>query len=183
MTMRYWRSALLVLCTAAALPLLPATAANPQSGTSRDEQDLIRLTNEIDVAVDRKDWPLARRQFTNDVKVDFTSLVGGNPAVIKADQLIAAWQSNLAAPKKTFHLRGNHLVTVTGDKATIYSHGYAWNQLTGLTPDLWEVWGHYTHEATRTADGWKVTSMTFVKTHERGNVAVRTTTPGASPSR
>ena len=35
-------------------------------------------------------------------------------------------------PKKTsLHLRGNHLVTLNGDRATVYSHAYAWNRMEG----------------------------------------------------
>ncbi|NLI78402.1 MAG: nuclear transport factor 2 family protein [Candidatus Riflebacteria bacterium] len=146
-----------------------------------DEGELIRLTNAIDVAVDSKDWQQARRFFADDVLVDFTSLTGGKPATIKADDLILAWRTNLFPAKKTFHLRGNHLVTIDGDQATVTSHGYAWNQLSGLSGDLWEVWGTYTHAMARTPQGWRVTAMTFTKTYERGNPAVRTATPDDGP--
>ena len=62
-----------------------------------------------------------------------------------------------------------------GDRATVYSHAYAWNRMEGNGEPLWEVWGNYTHELTRTPSGWKVTGFTFVMTHERGNMWVKTT--------
>lgn len=157
--------------------MAPALAGSRSSGEEgcADEIQVIRITNAIDVAVDRKDWVKARSFFADKLRADFTSLTGGEPAVIKADDLIAGWKANLGPAKKSLHLRGNHLVTIDGDSATVYSHGYAWNKMEGNGDPLWEVWGNYTHEMRRTAEGWKVTAFTFVMTHERGNMWVKTT--------
>jgi hypothetical protein len=170
--------AVFLLCSI--LPLLAGDspgAGIPGLQALIDERDLIRLTNEIDVAVDRKEWDRARGFFADQIRVDFTSLVGGQPAVIKADDLIGSWKTSLFADKKTLHLRGNHLVTLNGDKASVYSHGYAWNQLPGFGTDLWEVWGNYLHEMERTPQGWKVVAMAFNKTYERGNSIIRNYLP------
>ena len=136
-------------------------------------------------AVDAKDWGLARSSFTDTINVDFTSLVGGEPATIAVDGLIASWSGNLAAAKTSFHLRGNHRVTFTdADNAVLLSHGYAWNRMesgaleeNGGDP-LWEVWGAYTHGFIRTASGWRVNAMTFQATTQSGNNFVRDT-PGS----
>jgi hypothetical protein len=140
-----------------------------------DELAVIRVTNEIDVAVDRKDWLKARSFFADELRADFTSMSGGQPATIKADDLIKGWSTNLGPRKTSLHLRGNHLVTFNGDQATVYSHAYAWNRMEGNGDPLWEVWGYYIHELQRTSTGWKVTAFTFVKTNERGNMWVKTT--------
>ena len=100
---------------------------------------------------------------------------GGQPATIKADDLIKGWSTNLGPKKTSLHLRGNHLVTLNGDWTSVYSHAYAWNRMEGNGDPLWEVWGYYIHELQRTAAGWKVTAFTFVKTNERGNIWVKTT--------
>ena len=153
----------------------PATAQDAaiQLQSLIDERQLIHAADGIDDAIDHKDWKLARSFFADDVEIDFSSLEG-EKGKVKADDLISGWQANLFSPKKSLHLRTNHLVTILGDRAMMTSHGYAWNQLTGLDPDLWEVWGFYTHEFARTTDGWKVTRMVFEKTYERGNPEVRT---------
>jgi hypothetical protein len=146
-----------------------------------DEAELARIPTEIEVAVDRKDWTKARTFFADQVRIDFTSLVGGQPMTIPSDGLMQGWSSNLKGDKESLHIRGGALVTLNGDKATVYSNGYAWNRKPGATDgsgDLWEVWGNYTHEMTRTAQGWKVTGFTFVKTHERGSNWVKAT-PGS----
>ena len=99
--------------------------------------------------------------------------------------LIAGWSGNLTEEKKSFHLRGNHRIHFDGaDAAIMQSHGYAWNRMErGAFAEnggeaLWEVWGTYTHEFTRTADGWRIDAMTFTATAQRGNDYVRDT-PGS----
>ncbi len=76
--------------------------------------------------------------------------------------------------KLSHHMRTNHRVTIDGDRAEVFSKGYALNIL-HRTPgsDLWEVWGNYTHTLERTAGGWKCSGMTFVVTYARGNEMAR----------
>lgn len=150
-----------------------------------DQAEMIRVADAIDAGVDAKDWALTRGYFTDEITVDFTSLVGGEPATIPTDGLIAGWSGNLTAEKTSFHLRGNHRVTFhSDDNATMLSHGYAWNRMeSGALAEnggeaLWEVWGTYVHGFERTEDGWKVNAMTFTATAERGNPFVRNT-PGS----
>ena len=140
-----------------------------------DELAIQRVVTEIDVAVDQKDWTRARTFFTNQVQVDFSSLTGLAPAMISAEDLIGGWTANLGPNKQSYHQRGFGLVTLDGDRATFYSNGYAWNRMEGNGDPLWEVWGNYTYELVRRSEGWKVASMTFAMTHERGNMWVKTT--------
>jgi len=140
-----------------------------------DELTVLRIPTEIEVAVDRKDWQRARSFFAKEVRVDFSTLSGAPPATILADDLINAWSANLGPKKFSHHQRGNALVSLEGDTATVYSQGYAWNKMEGNGEPLWEVWGNYTHELRKTKLGWKVTAMTFEMTHERGNMWVKNT--------
>lgn len=170
----------------AASPALADIGGDPVTlETLVDRAEMIRIADAIDAAVDAKDWPAARAFFADEITVDFTSLIGGEPATIPADALIAGWSANLTSEKTSFHLRGNHRITFDGsDAALMQSHGYAWNQMaSGGLPEnggetLWEVWGDYTHGFARTANGWRVTSMSFTATAERGSAYVRNT-PGS----
>lgn len=75
-------------------------------------------------------------------------------------------------------MRSNHQVTINGDRATVFSKGYAFNLLPSKNgSDLWEVWGDYRHTLKRTPEGWKVSGMTFVVTYARGNEKVREFVP------
>lgn len=159
----------------AAAPVAAQTVDMADMPKFVDEAQIIRIANEIDMAVDGKDWAKARSFFADEVRVDFTSLIGGQPATIKADDLIGGWRSNLGPKKTSLHLRGNHVVDVDGDRAVIRSHAYAWNRMEGNGDPLWEVWGNYRYELRRESAGWKVTSFTFNMTHERGNMWVKTT--------
>ncbi|MEM8951688.1 MAG: nuclear transport factor 2 family protein [Pseudomonadota bacterium] len=163
----------------------PRPAGDPiTAGRLADIQEMIRVADAIDAGVDGKDWDLVRSLFTDEIAVDFTSLIGGEPATIPADALVDGWATNLKPSKTSFHLRGNHRVSFTGiDSAVMLSHGYAWNRMeAGALPEnggnpLWEVWGTYEHGFERQEDGWRVTSMTFTATAERGNAFVRDTVP------
>jgi hypothetical protein len=171
-----------IAASAAFVPTAFSNEPAPAMSQQRiaDELELMRIPAEIEIAVDRKDWPKARSFFADTIRVDFTSLVGGEPATIPADGLITGWSGNLKGNKESLHMRGQPLVTINGDKASVYSNGYAYNRMPGATDgsgELWEVWGNYTHEFERTTQGWKVTSFTFAKTFERGSMWVKAT-PG-----
>jgi hypothetical protein len=130
--------------------------------------------DEIDNAVDTKDWERCRAHFTDEIYADFTSLVGGSPGTMSADDLVGAWKTNLYADKLSHHMRSNHRITIDGDEAEVFSKGYALNILPRTTgSDLWEVWGNYTHTLERADEGWKCSGMTFVVTHARGNEMAR----------
>lgn len=145
----------------------------------REDEAAIRLVvDEIDNACDAKDWDACRTFFADEVETDFTSLSGGEPAKIIADDLIGAWDANLFAEKKTYHQRGNHRIEITGDSASVFSKAYAFNLLeSGEITGLWEVWGNYTHRLKRTAEGWKCSAIKLEVVHQRGDERVRTFQP------
>ncbi len=143
-----------------------------------DEAAIRLVVDEIDNACDAKDWDVCRSFFADEVETDFTSLAGGEPARISADDLIGAWAANLFAEKKTFHQRGNHRIEIDGDRATVFSKAYAFNLLeSGEITGLWEAWGNYTHGLTRTDSGWKCAAMKLEVVHQRGDERVRTFQP------
>jgi hypothetical protein len=140
-----------------------------------DERAIRAAAAAIDLAVDEKDWAAARAGFADRVLVDFSTLGGGEPATIAADDLVGGWRNNLHRNKPSWHIRGLETVTLNGDEATLVSHGYAWNALPQrVENDLWEVWGTYTHHFVRTPQGWKVDRFSFTATHERGDASIRT---------
>jgi hypothetical protein len=67
-----------------------------------DEMEIRRIVDEIDNAVDAKDWMRARTFFADKIEVDFTSLTGGEPARITADELIGAGVKIFTKIKKAF---------------------------------------------------------------------------------
>jgi hypothetical protein len=57
-----------------------------------DEQRIIAAVNAIGSLADARKWADLRAVFADEVDVDYTSLTGGQPARVKADDLIAGWQ-------------------------------------------------------------------------------------------
>lgn len=146
--------------------------------TIADELEIRRVVDEIDNLCDAKEWKKLRTYFTDEVETDFTSLAGGTPATVKADELVNGWKTNLFAEKKSFHQRGNHRIEIKGDRAEVFSKAYAFNLLeTGEITGLWEVWGNYTHKLLNTENGWKVSGMILEVIHQRGDENVRTLVP------
>jgi SnoaL-like domain len=139
-----------------------------------DELAIRLIVDEIDNACDAKDWEKCNSFFADEIEVDFTSLSGGEPAKISADDLINGWKANLFTEKKTYHQRGNHRIEIDGDTATVFSKAYAFNLLeSGEITGLWEVWGNYNHTLKRTNEGWKCSGMTLKVIHQRGDERVR----------
>lgn len=114
----------------------PAKADSTTAGTPITAENvvahsyIIRIADTLDSSVDAKNWALARSLFTDQIEVDFTSLVGGEPANIASDDLISGWSANLKGDKSSFHMRSNHRITFQdANNATMTSHGYAWNKI------------------------------------------------------
>ena len=142
------------------------------------EERIREIVDEIDNSCDLKQWDRCLSYFAPQVTIDFVSLAGGEPATIPSEVLIGAWRSNLFAEKKTFHQRGNHVIEIDGDAATVFSKGYAFNLLdSGPVTGLWEIWGNYTHTLQRMGDAWKVNGMKLDVVHQRGDDRVRTYVP------
>jgi hypothetical protein len=179
-------SPILPLAAGLALGLAATVAAqSPPDAPTRalaDERAVIATADALDHAVDLGDWAGATALFAPTVRVDLTAF--GAPAVTEmaGRDLVGGWARNRGTVKTAFHLRGNHLVRLAGDRATMTSHGYAWNRMPGWGVaeggDLAEVWGLYEHRLVRTPAGWRIDGFTFRPLHVRGNAAVFAHIPG-----
>lgn len=145
----------------------PVTTANVA-----EVQELVRIVDALDAAVDAKQWDTVTDLFFDKVLVE---LPGSAAITMTGAGLADLWARNLGPAKTSLHLRTNHRVHLAGDTARLDSHGYAWNRLDGVGEPLWEVWGTYVHNLTRTGSGWKISGFAFTALHERGNDLVKTT--------
>lgn len=99
--------------------------------------------NEADVitrmlhAIDRLDWTVVRESFADVVATDYTSLWGGEPAEVPAEQLIAQWQEFTATLAATHHQTGP--VVVSAGRAETHVTAFHWLP----DGDAWIVHGHY----------------------------------------
>ena len=145
-----------------------------------DEAELRRLTDELFINTDLKDWTAARALCAEgSIEVDMSSLVGGGPVQLTADELIAGFRAGLHAEKVSHHLAANYRITMQGDRAEVWAHGYAWNRVPAFPAgaDLWETWGNYRLSCRRVAGRWRLDGFRYYSKLTRGNDAVRTHTP------
>jgi hypothetical protein len=147
--------------------------------TASEEAEVRRLTDELFVTTDLKDWTAARALFVDGpIEVDMSSLAGGGPVQLTADELIAAFRAGLHPGKVSHHLAANYRITVRGDRAELWAHGYAWNRVPALPAgaDLWETWGNYRLSWRRVTGEWRLEGFRYYSKLTRGNEAVRTHT-------
>jgi hypothetical protein len=146
-----------------------------------DEHALCTLADQLFIATDAKDWAAARALFADgEIQVDMSSLVGGEPVRLTADTLIGGFRAGLHAGKASHHMTTNYRISVAGDRAEIFAHGYAWNGIAGFPAgqDLWETWGNYRLTARRVGAGWRLDGFRYDSKWTRGNDAVRTHAAG-----
>jgi ketosteroid isomerase-like protein len=142
--------------------------------TLEDEQQIRRIADDLDTAVDAKNWAAARALFTDEVEADFTTLGATKSGKAPADTLIDNWQRSLHANKISSRSRTGETVTVHGDTATMTSHGHVRYELPQRTTlNVWEGWGDFEHKFTRTPQGWRISGLKFSLTREQGEVSVR----------
>jgi hypothetical protein len=88
-------------------------------------------------AIDRLDWAVVRESFADVVATDYTSLWGGEPAEVPAEQLIAQWQEFLATLAATHHQTGP--IVMSDGRAETHVTAVHWLP----NGDAWTVYGHY----------------------------------------
>jgi hypothetical protein len=142
-----------------------------------DEQAIRQIVDLLFIYTDQKAWSQARQLFVDGpIEVDMSSLVGGGPVQMTADDLLAGFVVGLHEEKISHHLATNYQITLTGDEAGVWAHGYSWNRLLNYQggSDLWETWGNYRLALRRTGQGWRLSAFRYFAKYNRGNELVRT---------
>ena len=164
-------------------PAFAQQAKGPDLQTLADRAAIIDTINGVGVWADRKDFAKLRLLFADTVDMDYTSLAGGTPVTVKADDLIKGWESELR-PFRTQHMITNHLVTITGDTAVAISDIHAVHYVPNdMGINTWQVYGTYDHKFIRTAGGWKISAMKLNKLMADGNAALSGLAAGAGVQR
>jgi ketosteroid isomerase-like protein len=135
-----------------------------------DRAEIIDAVNIIAIGADLRDWQACRAAFADSVLTDYTSLNGGTPNTVAADDLIAGWTDFFNKTfKATHHMIANHTVTVDGDRARCTSLFQAHHvYLAGAKGTTWTLGGFYHHGLKRIDGRWKVTEMKMTWTWEEG---------------
>ncbi|MEU5306664.1 nuclear transport factor 2 family protein [Streptomyces noursei] len=136
-----------------------------------DRLDIIEVCTRMCWHTDKREWELLRSAvFAEMVHVDYTSLNGGKPADMAADELIDVWRALLSGLASTQHLITNHLVRISGDTAVATADFQATHLLpNALGGPLWTLGGHYRFTLRRTPAGWRIDGLTMTADWAKGN--------------
>jgi len=120
-------------------------------------QHIFDVVNGVAIYADQREWSSLRHLYADDVTVDYSSLMGGGPISLKADDLIAGWESGLTRYTATHHLLGNHRLTMQGEGAVciVYVQATHWLTSDG-TPQMWTVKGWYDYRLRQNDGGWRI---------------------------
>jgi hypothetical protein len=142
---------------------------NPNALNDRQLRDRMVITdvvNSVGTFADLRQWSQLQQLFADEVRVDYTSLFGGEVQNISSQQLMSQWQSVLPGFDATQHLISNHQITIDGDKATVIAYVRATHK---LGDRMWVVGGYYVDKLVKTDDGWKVTAIQYNALYEEGD--------------
>jgi len=129
---------------------------------------IIQVINTMAMTADNRDWQHCQNTFAENVYVDYTSMAGGEPATILADDLIASWKGLLPGFTATQHLIGSHVITVDKDVATCQAHFQATHI---LDDDTWTLGGKYDFKLAYNHGNWKITAITMTALWSVGDQA------------
>ncbi|MGK6314617.1 alpha/beta fold hydrolase [Neorhizobium sp. DT-125] len=142
-------------------------AGAPQPVSLEDRAAIVDAITDIAAGADRHQWDRVRRALADEVKLDYTSLWGGEAAIRPADAVIEQWSGFLPGFDETLHLVTNHAITgMRGTTATAEADFQATHR---IEDDLWVLMGHYRYELVKANGAWKVSALTMTHTHETGD--------------
>uniref|UniRef100_A0A832H6J4 Nuclear transport factor 2 family protein n=1 Tax=Oscillatoriales cyanobacterium SpSt-402 TaxID=2282168 RepID=A0A832H6J4_9CYAN len=143
---------------------------NPVMHSTTDRDAIINAVNQIAIMADLRNWDACRDAFSDRVETDYTSLTGGQPSTVNAEDLVNGWKNFFSQTfKVTQHLIGSHVVTIQGDTATCLSNFQAHHVYLDSVKGTWTLGGVYEHGLIQTPQGWQVNRMKMTWTWESGN--------------
>lgn len=82
-----------------------------------DRSEISELIGALAVHVDARRWDAVLELFAPHVRVDYSSLFGGEPQSMAREQLIGYWRQLLPGFTRTTHVVGSPTIAVEGAKA------------------------------------------------------------------
>ena len=135
------------------------------------ERDITDCVVRLFVATDRRDWAGVRACLTDTVRFDMTSLAGGEPSDVPAEQIIAGWTQGLAPIESVHHQAGNFRIAVRGDEADAFCYGIALHyRRTASGRNTRTFVGSYDFTLVNADDAWRISAFRFTLKFMDGNL-------------
>jgi hypothetical protein len=126
------------------------------------QDQVLARANDLFLCTDRRDWPCVKDVFAPEVLFDMTSLAGGQPAVLKGEEIASAWEKGLKDLAAVHHQTGNHKVAVSGSEADVFCYGIAYHYLPNPTGRNTRVFvGSYDLHLVLSGASWKIDRFKF----------------------
>jgi hypothetical protein len=135
-----------------------------------DRALIIETVNRFFISVDEKDWKMVRSILQDTVFLDYASMGGGDPSLLKADQIIESWKGLLPGFDKTHHQLGNWLIENESGSAKAFCYGTATHYLENETNNnIWTVVGSYDIKLKLEDANWRIGYLQFNLKYTDGN--------------
>lgn len=134
-----------------------------------DHMEIQQVINLYASAIDKRQWSALEGVFTDDAVANFIGIgvFEGRQAI---SDLIA---SVLVQCSVTQHLLGNINIEINGDQATAACYLSALHVGLGdYAAETLTVWGEYSDEFVRTANGWRIAHRTLTPQHAAGDIGL-----------
>jgi hypothetical protein len=123
--------------------------------------------------IDDQDWAGLASTLADTIKLDFTSLWGGEPEELTGTDLVARWRDMSERLDATQHLIAGTLPTIDGDTALAVATFVAVHRRVNATGgSLWTVGGTYRFGLRQTAQQWVIEDLSLRVAWVDGNQAV-----------
>lgn len=114
------------------------------------------------VQTDERNWPGVLLCFAPRVRFDMTSVTGGEPTEVAAEEIAAAWDRGLRPLQAVHHQIGNLRIDLQGDRASATCYGVAYHYLpTRSGRNTRTFVGSYDFELEKQSDRWRITLFRF----------------------
>lgn len=138
-----------------------------------ERNDIASMIGALAVRVDARQWDGLLSLFGPEVRVDYTSLFGGEPQVMTREDLIAGWQRLLPGFTHTTHVIGPPSITINGQRAQAAASVVAWHFVEDAAladNSLWLVGGCYEIGFEKLYDVWRIVDLKLARAWAKGNL-------------
>lgn len=142
-------------------PPLAHTSDVAAQGISPDQAAITTVIQSVATLADRHDYDALAMLYTDEVRLDYTSVTGGEPEVVSATEIMNRWAHFLPGFDRIHHAVSEVSVTIDGDHAHATAHVVADHWLGAMHS---RVRGNYAYELARQDSDWRITAHRFTAT-------------------
>ncbi|MFN7119442.1 MAG: nuclear transport factor 2 family protein [Saprospiraceae bacterium] len=132
---------------------------------------LIEVVHKLFIYTDEQEWEkLQNEVFTKEIWFDMSSL-GAEAKTMQAKEVCDMWQSGFAGIDAVNHLSGNHLVTINGAEADVFTYATATHYKKAAQQGNTRTFvGTYALHLLQTQHGWRINAFQYNLKYMEGNL-------------